>query len=440
MNKKNIVITDKKPQHWGMSTKITPVSSHLLHAEIEVENEITKLVYDETINRFQNKSIKGFAQQNIPVNYLEQNFNKEIKSKIGNYLLEFHVTDFLLKEIIRQNFTLSSYPRFSRFSFLENNNINFMFKISTSTKIDLKEWNLFSFKSPRRKNYKDLDKQVAFFLENEFINKKKVPSCVEVNDWVCFNAQLINKDQQLAFPEKKTLFWMNIKDEVIMSPLQQEFIHKTLHESFVTNNLNQNSQEIKEIICNYNFLITVESSIKGNTPSFDNFKNFFKLKNKSEVHNKLIEIFSYKNNQSQRKLIVEEVFRLLLNKHRFDIPKHLMIRRQEDLLRILKKKIDYQIYKTKKNFLSDLEKLAEMQLKEEILIDQIAYKENTKVSIDDASCYLNLYNNKRLKEFIYFKPMIENMQDGTIPINSYLLEQTIRREKMLNQIIYQLNS
>ena len=151
-----------------------------------------------------------------------------------------------------------------------------------------------------------------------------------------------------------------------------------------------------------------------------------------------MEVFSYRNDQSQRKSIIEEIFHLFLTKHRFEIPKHLILRRQEDILLSLTQQPDYQVYKAQKDFGIHIEQLAEKQLKEEVLVDQIAYNENIKIEFKDMQHYLHLFNSKRLREFVYFKPLIEKIDLINKPINTGMLAQTVMREKTLNHIIYVL--
>ena len=61
----------------------------------------------------------------------------------------------------------------------------------------------------------------------------------------------------------------------------------------------------------------------------DHFKNHFKIKNNKEMYQKLIEVFSYRNDLSQRRTMVEESLKLLFSKHRFEIPNHLILRQQK---------------------------------------------------------------------------------------------------------------
>ena len=100
---------------------------------------------------------------------------------------------------------------------------------------------------------------------------------------------------------------------------------------------------------------------------------------------------------------------------------------------------DYHVYKAQKNFGKQLEKLAEKQLKEEVLIDSIGYKENIVVTRDDIKSYLHLFNHDRLREFVYFKPDLDNFDELDSPIPETLLHEAVMREKTLNTIIYQLS-
>ena len=167
-------------------------------------------------------------------------------------------------------------------------------------------------------------------------------------------------------------------------------------------------------------------------------KNRLKLKTKDSIHKKLIEVFSYRNDMSQRKTIIEEIFHLFFSNHRFEVPKHLIIRKQEQILIELKKHPDYQVYKSQKDFQERLEMLAEKLLKEEILIDHIAYQENIKTVIKDVEHYLSLFNNDRLREFVYFKPSFTRIEESDFPIHESLIRHAVLREKTLNHIIHVL--
>jgi FKBP-type peptidyl-prolyl cis-trans isomerase (trigger factor) len=437
--KSKIIYSSSHKKQTGLSLSQEQISSHLKKLSIAVDPKLTNIVYDETVEIFKKQNIGGFFPKNVPNEYVKEFFKNEINTKMKTYFFNFHIVNFLIDEIMKKKIFVSNYPRIKEI-FIENNNkIIYNFDASIVDPIELKEWKDFSFKTPKRKGYKNLDKQVNHFLEKEFIlSKNKQRHVVENNDWVCFNASMLTQKNELISPYLTSTFWIKVKNQEILDDLKEIFLGKNLGETFTVNSLEQDEITQEPSNHQYNFLIDIKEIVKGMIPSLESFKSMFKLKNKSNIHNKLIEIFSYRNNQSQRKSVVEEIFHVLLTKHRFEIPKHLMIRRQENILTSLKDHPDYQAYRSQDNFSEYLTLLAESQLKEEIIIDQIAYSENIQVDIKDIVNYLYLFSNKQLHEFLYFKPTIEEIEYANKPINTGLLKQTIMREKMLNNIVHRL--
>lgn len=415
------------------------ISSHVIKIRVEIDPKIVETVYTETIHFFKQKNYEGFDYNKIPLDYIEDNFIGEINTKLKSYLFRHLVTEYIMTEIMKQKIAFANYPRLINIEIAENRQITFFFDLSIADSIELKEWKHFAFKSPRRKRYKDLDKQVHQFIEQESDPKITIKNdTIEESDWVLFETTLLDQNFNPTPYNITSGFWIKIKKSEIPDNFKTLFIGKKLNESFITNkfDLDDFSNDFDNKY--YNFLITINNIIKGSSTSLELFKQTFKLKNKTELHNKLMEVFSYRNDLSQRKTIIEEVFTLLLAKHRFEVPKHLVLRRQEDILSTIIRQPDYQVYKAQQDFIKQTESLAEKQLKEEIIIDQISYQENIKVEPKDILQYLHLLNNKRLKEFIYFKPSFEKIDDVEIPINNCLLAQSVMREKTLNFIIYAL--
>lgn len=434
-------ISSNGSEKYFLTFSIDLVSSHLAKIAITLTQEAIGEIQDQTVQLFARKKLDGFAQNETPAEYILDHFKAEIGEKMRHYLLKYRVIHFLYEKTLEQKITLSNYPRLSSTTTDKKGAVTFHFDASLASNIELKEWKNFSFKPPKRKKYKDLDKQVASFLENDLTSPKKATNTnlIESGDWVCFEATLADLSSGKSLHKSLTSnFWIKVKDEEVIDHVKDVFLGKKIHDTFSSTSLERDMVNNEYESYHYNFCITIKAIAKNYPPTLECFKNTFKLKNKIEVHNKLMEIFSYRNDQSQRKAIAEELFHLLLTKHRFEVPKHLIIRRQEDILRTLMQQPDYQVYKSQKDFLEHVELLAEKQLKEEIIIDQIAYKEGIQAGIKDAEQYLYLYNNKRLREFVYFKPLIERLETTNKVINAEILKQTIMREKTLNHIIYTL--
>lgn len=422
-----------------VSFKFIPVSSHLMKVKVEISSEVTNLVYNETIHFFRKKQFEGFDFNKVPNEYLEETFSIEIIKKLKSYLFRYHIIDTLMAEITAQKIPYANYPRLTNIEYAPSKPAVFYFDISLADHIELKEWKHFAFKIPRRKRYKDLDKQVLQFIDQESGSHKKMNlDKVEESDWACIEIKLLNQDLAPLQVPLISYFWIKIKKCDLPDPFKNFLLDKKIGESFVTNYLDFDEDTNTIDSPYYNFLVTVITVIKGAYLSLETFKQTFKLKNKLEIHNKLMEVFSFRNDLSQRKTIIEEMFTLFLAKHRFEIPKHLVLRRQEDILRVIMKQPDYHVYKAQKDFVDQIEILSEKQLKEEVLVDQIAYQENIKVDLRDMQSYLQLFNNKRLKEFIYFKPTFEKIEEIDEPLNASILAQAVMREKTLNYILHTL--
>jgi FKBP-type peptidyl-prolyl cis-trans isomerase (trigger factor) len=421
-----------------ISTK--PISSHILQARVLVPGQIIKEIYKRAVTIYtKHAQPEGLKNMTLPQDYVEQEHTDEINNNVKKFILKHIVIDFLLNQVSNKKIAIANYPRLKKMNFLNNGSIEYIFDLSVATSVPLKDWKLFTFKAPKRKRYKDLDKQVDFFIKRECEKHKKLDKLViENSDWVNFEAIVVDDNQKPIIPLHKANFWMKINITHIEKPFHMHFIGKQENDSFVSYSMPVNEEFQDSLTENCNFLISIKSIAKGSHLSIEALKTIFKLKNKVDIHNKLIEVFSYRNDISQRRSIVEEVFHLFFSKHRFEVPKHLTIRKQESLIDMLRKQPDYQVYKAQKDFHEKVAMLAEKLLKEEILIDQIAYKENIKVASRDIKHYLTLFNNNRLREFVYFKPAFEPLEDTDRPLPESYLKQAVLREKTLNHIIHSL--
>lgn len=424
----------------NLSLSIKPISSHLLKAIVMVPAQTVLSVKEHVIEIYQNYvRPKGLEYSNTPLSYINDKYAQEINECLKRFILKHLVLDYLLNTLITQQIRTAHHPRLTNMELSVDDALLYTFNVSSADIIKLKDWKLFNFKAPKRKLYKDLDKQVENFIEREAtLLKKQSGLILEDEDWACFEAHLLNKNQDdIIQPQGR--FWMKLRTRNLASKFQQAFLGKKISDSFITTSfpLDEDMHEI--ISAQSPFKITIHNICKGLYFSIENFKKTFKLKNKQEAHRKLIEVFSYRNDISQRRSTIEEIFHLFFSRHRFEIPKHLILRKQEDILLSLRKVPDYHVYKAQKDFLRNVESLAEKQLKEEILINQIAADENIKVSDGDIQGYLHLFNGERLKEFVYFKPFSEPLEELDTPFHEAVLREAVVREKTLNHIIHILS-
>lgn len=417
------------------------VSSSLLEVTVSVPPDITKVLQSKTILSFKNRiKLQGLENYNVSPEFIMQRYGSSISRTVEHFMLRHLVLDALLNELKLKKALIVHQPRLTECTSHPDLTVTYKFRISTLDIPSLSEWRKLPFKSPKRKLYKDLDKQVETFCDREgglFDENRK--EAIEDGDWLELEATMLDNKHQPLVDGLAHRYWFKFSTKYVTDSFKQGFIGKFVGDSFVAEEFNFNDTMNETLSERSPHLIKILSNSKGNHFSMDLFKFMFNLKSKLEIHKKLIEVFSFRNDISQRKSIIEEVFNLLLSKQRFEIPQHLTLRKQEDLLESLRTLPDYHVYKAQKNFTKQLEKLAEKQLKEEVLIDSIGFRENITVTRDDIRSYLHLFNHDRLREFVYFKPDLDNFDELDAPIPEPLLHEAVMREKTLNTIIYQLS-
>lgn len=417
------------------------ISSSLVEITITIPAEITKNLQIKTVQSLKSKiKPQGLENYNISADFILEKYNATILRTIEKFLLKHVVTSALANELRTKKIIMVHHPRLVECTELADHSISYKFRISTLEIPLVSEWRKLPFKSPKRKLYKDLDKQVETFCDREgglFDESKR--EVIEDGDWLELESVMLDEKHMPIIDGLTRRYWFKFSTKYVTDSFKQNFIGKSVGDSFVTSDFHTNEETSESLSEQSPHRITILANAKGNHFSVDLFKFVFNLKSKIEIHKKLIEVFSFRNDISQRKSIIEEVFTLLLSKQRFEIPQHLTLRKQEDLLISLRQFPDYHVYKAQKNFAKQLEKLAEKQLKEEALIDAISFKDSISINRDDIKGYLHLFNHDRLREFVYFKPDLDNFDELDAPIPESVLYEAVLREKTLNNIIYQLS-
>lgn len=407
---------------------------------IEVPESVATPVEQHITDMFCHYSaLPGFENEAIPYAYAKSYFEKEIYHETATFIFNHFVIDSLLREMREKKLLMTNWPRLKSVD-KKDGNLLYTFMFSCAPDLPLKEWKHFVFNPPLRKNYKDLDKQVTLFLKNEQAeSKKQSEAIVESGDWVNLKVELVKENGELLIQDAAGhYYWMHISQESLSVPLHAACVGKNIGETFIAHHFpfSNTTEQAAYEPCLYK--ITIESISKGLFIQLDFFKSMFRLKTRADIHKKLIEVFSYRNDISQRKSIIEELFHLLFTKHRFEVPKHIITRKKEMLMKTLQRQPDYHVYKNHKDFDRYLTTLAEKLLREEILIDHLSISEHISVERHDIAAYLHLFNNERLREFVYFKPSIDGIEEADAPIHESIIAQAVLREKTLNSIIYTL--
>jgi FKBP-type peptidyl-prolyl cis-trans isomerase (trigger factor) len=382
---------------------------------------------------------QGFSKGQIPIVYIMENFKSNLSEHVKEFLLKYCVLDFLHQQIHAHKLLVVGDPRLAHIYVEPGQDASFCIELSIFTNMPSQDWKYLPFKSPKRKNYKDLDRQVDGFIEEEKeLLKSSLLTTISLNDWVCLDIQLLDSEKKPVFGEYKANIWLKIGEEEADSTFNELFLGKHLGDTFITANKNLQDYFSYLIDMSYSFQITIADLLKSNHFCLDQFKHYFKLKTNKELYQRLIEVFSYRNDISLRRSIAEEALKTLLAKHRFTIPNYLILRQQKNVLDKIKHNPDYHVYRVQKDFEDRVRQLAEKQIRESVFLDQLAYNENLNTTNTDIKGYLNLTNRPRMKDFLYFDMPSTKISGQEAPLAHYELKRFCLREKALNHIIYHL--
>lgn len=382
----------------------------------------------------------GFNKGEIPLEYIGKNYNNALTDHVQEFLFRYMVLPFLYREIRAHKLTMSGEPRLADIDLTYDQDGQFTFELSLVDKISIQEWRHFPFKAANRKKYRDLDRQVDSFVNDELAALKAFATdgIIAINDWVHFSIEPIYADGAPVFAYEPLKLWLKMGDEEADVLLHSVFLKHHIGDTFTSKGRGLQAFFSNEFETNYNFSITIIDVLHNVYFCLELFKKYFKIKTQKDMLQKLIEVFSYRNNLSQRRTMVEEALLLMLTKHTFSVPDHILLRQQEAIIDAICQNPDYPVYKAQKDFAERIEQLAEKLVKEMALLDQLSYHDNIIASDSDIKSYLNLLKRPRAKEFVYFDQPVSKIDGKEQPICTEELRHICTREKAINTIIYHL--
>jgi len=381
----------------------------------------------------------GFSKGNIPLTYIQETFHTNIIEHLEEFFLNYCVIASLYREAREQKLILTGNPKLVAMEVAPHHDALFTFDLSLCPAPDLGEWKYLPFKAPKRKNYKDLDRQVSTFIQDELKAQASTTNATaEVGDWVHFSIALINSEKQPLLSEQSPLVWLKIGDEEADSDFKELLFGLSIGNVISTENRALQDYFSTSLSTDYTFQITILDILKSSYFCFESLKKQFRLKTNKDLHRKLIEVFSFRNDISQRRSMADEALRLILSRHRFSLPQSAITHQEESLIERIKQNPDYHVYRNQTDFKVRVAQLAEKQARELILLTQIAYTEAIKISDADIRWYLNLTNRPRMKDFIYFDAPITKVGGQELPLSNEQLKLGCLREKALNHIVYHL--
>lgn len=425
----------------GLSFEVIEQSPGLISAKIKVSPEFVNKIYKNAVIAYSLKTRPhGLFSGKTPLSYIEQNFRATIIDQLKSFIFWYSVVSFLHKELRRQKLLIAGDPRLKDVALHPENGAEYVFELTPAEQPDIDEWKYLPFKSPKRKKYKDLDKQASNFLDEEEKQiKAHQDDSIKVDCWVCFDVWLVDTDYNPVLNDHKENLWLKIGNEEASMPFQDLFFGKKVGDKFYSNAQCLHDYFNDEIDPLYTFGIEIKEILFSDFFSIEALKDHFGIKTNKKAHQKMVEVFSFKNDISLRRSIIEEAFNLMLTKFPVRPPEATVLRQQQRILSDLQHNPDYSVYKLQKGFLDKVYKLARKQVRETVLIDFLAFKEGLDITDVDLANYLNLTKRPRTKEFLFFRHPIIQENDQEMPLSSEALKQYCLREKMLNIMIDELS-
>lgn len=419
----------------SLAYTVTKKSSHVWYLTVHVPSTMAVHIKDHVTQMYRAYSIMpGMSCQHLPPSYTEHYFAQEIERDTRHFLYNYFVEESVQVYLKDHGTTIVNWPRPCDVNGAANSGYTYTIALSLAPEFTLANWNTLTFNPPKRKNYTDLDCQVEAFIATLLPVATREEPRVSTGDWVRLRAQF--RSPHLTGPLSESSYhWLHMSTPYVTTPLMHHLLGKKKGEVLTLPASVFAPIQTEDAPTDYLFTITIDALIKTTDFSVESVQETLESPSREALHNKLIEIFSYRNDISLRKAIIEELFYLLFSSYRFDIPPHAITRRKELLLQLMHYSPDSTVYTKQRQFPAHIALLAETKLKEESLIDALAQFEKVEVTPEDIAAYLSLCSHERLREFVYFFPLDESLVDSDQPCAEHHIAQTVRREKTLNLVL-----
>ncbi len=290
---------------------------------IVIPKDIVKKFYDFLIKEKQKEIIViGFEKGNVPIKYLKEHFKNIFEKTISETFFSIYVYKEIIKNIRNKGLFVNLLNIKPHIEIdLTENLLSYSYELPFYEIIKESVSYIKKIKIPIRKKYKDLDKQAETMIQIEEKNSKKIEAQkINYYDWIKINVSIFDTNENKeVIPDYNVNLWIRISPENIDREIQSLFIGKSKNDSFISN-----VKCIQQFICphsftKYNFLIKIEDHVSNVFFSFNNFKNFFECKDNNDLQNKIIEIFSSRNDISIYRGTCQLLFKSLFDIYKFKI-------------------------------------------------------------------------------------------------------------------------
>lgn len=431
--------------HGYFSVEQQSESPHQLLLYVTLPSEPILCMYHQALASIkQDIHTYGFAKGATPESYITQTYRPILIEHLKHFFLRHCVNALLQKGIAEYKIIALGAPEHRLTLLMPQEPARFSFFVRTTPNPVKNEWKKLHFKAPGRKNYKDLDRQVEFFLKEEERKQKETKSGLGTNadialhDWVCLKIKIVDHEKRSLLEPLEHRVWLKIGEEEVNQHAQALFLGKRAGDSFITDNMFFQDSVSDDFTTHYLFEVTILYHVSSHFFDVERFRTHFRIKSAKEMHQKLIEVFSFRHDISQRRETVQKLFQLLFHNYPVHIDSEVIAQQEKLVLARVQENPDYHVYKNQHDFKENVSLLAEKQLKEMLLIDGIAYHENIQASDEDIINYMHLLKRPRTKEFIYFDIPHSQINDQEVLLEHEEIRRSCQREKTLNYVLYYL--
>ncbi len=382
----------------------------------------------------------GFKKGLAPLSYIQEHFKTPMISHLKDLGLKFFGINTLLRQIRNQKIVIVGAPELQDIQVDMHGNTIYTFQGHTPKELYMQSWKYLPFKPTPRKKYRDIDKQVLSFLEEEENSSKAHDpnKGIKVGDWVCFQAWVIDQKNTPIFEDHAANVWLRIGDEEPDLDFQNNFLGKKINDQFTTDIPSLQNYFCENSSSNYTFIIKIQDIVPYHSFSFDLFKTYFKIKTHKDLLAKITEVFSFSNDISQRRSIAHEALGIIIKKNHIVLPDESILKQKRQIITDLQFKPDFMVYKMDPQFEHHVTNMAKRQLLDGVIAEFIGYQDNISVTNNDIKTILQLTQRPRLKDFLYFSFIKSQLNGQEFPVDHESLHNFCLREKSVNHIIYHL--
>lgn len=411
-------------------------------AHVTVRQQLIDAVYQQAIATHRNSiQTQGFARGAVLPAYVALTHRPQLIEHLKEFFLNYYVINHLCWGLSQHKLTLIGDPALAGINLDINQDACFSFSFAHAPLPEERLWLNASFKAPGRRNYKDLDRQVKFFLQEEDDKKKTFNDTdgIQALDWIGCSISILNDKTNTPTLPHESRLWLRIGREEIDKEAQDTFIGKKIGDTFVTTADILQHYFSQQLDTTYPIAVTITNVVSHAYFSLPLFKQHFTIASNTDIHKKFIEIFSTRHDISLRRETVECALKCLNKQYPFRVPDELIREQAKFVIKTIQQIPDYRVYRTQKDFHKKVISLSEKQLKDVAIIDHVASLESITVDQQDIVAYLNLLQRPRTREFVYFDMPQTQISGQEQPIPEGILYQACLREKTLNYIIKTLS-